>query len=100
VIAATAVRGRIVSFGTSAGPDLSFNLQQLYRKMIPLLGYAGMQLRRDEQRPGLERALQALADGSIKVRIDSVLALEDVNEAFHRLASRTIQGKLVLDLAS
>jgi NADPH:quinone reductase-like Zn-dependent oxidoreductase len=41
-----------------------------------------------------------LADGSIKVRIDSVLALEDVNVAFARLKSRTVQGKLVLDLAS
>jgi len=68
--------------------------------MISLLGYAGLQLRRDEQRPGLERALRALADGSIKVRIDSVLALEDVNEAFRRLQSRTVEGKLVLDLAS
>src|SRR5581483_5672074 len=100
VIAATAVRGRVVSFGTSAGPDVSFNLQQLYRKMVSLLGYAGMQLRRDEQRLGVERALRALADGSIKVRIDAVLALEDVGEAFDRLASRGVQGKLVLDLAS
>ena len=99
VIAATAVRGRVVSFGTSAGAEVTFNMQQLYRKMISLLGYAGLQLRRDEQRAGLERALRALADGSIKVRIDSVLALEDVNEAFHRLNSRTVQGKLVLDLA-
>lgn len=100
VIAATAVRGRVVSFGTSAGADVTFNLQQLYRKMISLLGYGGLQLRGDELRPGLERALRALADDSIKVRIDSVLALEDVNEAFHRLQTRTVQGKLVLDLAS
>ena len=100
VIAATAIRGRIVSFGTSAGAEVTFNLQDLYRKMISLLGYGGLQLRRDERRRGLERALQALADGSIKVRIDSVLALEDVNEAFRRLQSRTHQGKLVLDLTS
>ena len=100
VIAATAVRGRVVSFGTSAGAEFTCNLQQLYRKMISLLGYGGLQLGRDELRSGLERALRALADGSIKVRIDSVLALEDVNEAFDRLQSRTVQGKLVLDLAS
>jgi NADPH:quinone reductase len=100
VIAATAVRGRVVSFGTSAGTDVTFNLQQLYRKMISLLGYGGLQLGRDELRSGLERALRVLADGSIKVRIDSVLALEDVNEAFHRLHRRTVEGKLVLDLAS
>jgi NADPH:quinone reductase-like Zn-dependent oxidoreductase len=40
VIAATAARGRVVSFGTSAGADVTFNLQQLYRKMISLAGYA------------------------------------------------------------
>jgi NADPH:quinone reductase-like Zn-dependent oxidoreductase len=68
--------------------------------MISLLGYGGLQLGRAELRPGLERALWVLADGSIKVRIDSVLALEDVNEAFHRPQSRTVQGKLVLDLTS
>jgi len=100
VIAATAIRGRVVSFGTSAGAEGTVNLQQLYRKMISLFGYGGLQLGRDELRPGLERALRALADGSIKVRIDSVLALDDVNEAFHRLRSRTVQGKLVLELAS
>jgi hypothetical protein len=60
VIAATAVRGRVVSFGTSAGAQVTLDLQQLYRKMISLLGYAGLQLRRDERRPGLERALRAL----------------------------------------
>lgn len=98
VIAATAVRGRVVSFGTSAGPEVTFNMQQLYRKMISLLGYGGMQLRREERRPGLERTLEAVVDGSIKVRIDSVLALEDVNEAFTRLARRSVEGNLVLAL--
>jgi NADPH:quinone reductase len=98
VVAATAVRGRIVSLGTSAGAEVGVNMQQLYRKMISLLGYGGMQLRREERRPGMERALQALADGLIRVRVDSVLALEDVNEAFERLRLRSVEGKLLLDL--
>src|SRR5579859_1332353 len=95
----TATRGRIVSLGVSAGAQVSFNMQLLYRKMISLLGYGGMQLRRDERRPGLEAALRALADGSIRVRIDEILALEDVNEAFDRLLHRGVQGKLLLDLS-
>ncbi len=99
VVATTAPRGRIVSFGTSSGAEVSFNMQQLYRKMISLLGYGGMQLRRDERRAGLEAALRALADGSIRVRIDTVLPLSDVNEAFERLQARRVNGKLLLDLS-
>lgn len=99
VVACTAVRGRIVSLGTSAGAEVSFNLQQLYRKMITLLGYGGMQLRREERRPGLERALAALNDRSLRVRIDSVLSLEEVNKAFDRLRLRGVEGKLLLDLS-
>jgi NADPH:quinone reductase-like Zn-dependent oxidoreductase len=62
------------------------------------LGFGGMLLRPEELRPALEEALQALADGSLRMRIDSVLALEDVNEAFERLKLRTVEGKLLLDL--
>jgi D-arabinose 1-dehydrogenase-like Zn-dependent alcohol dehydrogenase len=31
--------------------------------------------------------------------VDSVLPLEDVNDAFQRLADRRVQGKLLLDLS-
>jgi D-arabinose 1-dehydrogenase-like Zn-dependent alcohol dehydrogenase len=34
----------------------------------------------------------------LKVRIDSVLPLEEVNDAFRRLVDRRVQGKLLLDL--
>src|SRR5947209_9828350 len=81
---AMAVRGRLVSFGTSAGAEVSFNMRTLYRKMISVHGYGGMHLTREERRAGLEAALRALADGSLRVRIDDVLALEQVNEAFER----------------
>jgi NADPH:quinone reductase-like Zn-dependent oxidoreductase len=62
------------------------------------LGFGGRLLRPEELRPAREEALQALADGSLRVRIDSVLALEDVNEAFERLKLRAVEGKLLLDL--
>ena len=100
VVAATAARARIVSFGVAAGAEVSFDMGQLYRKMLSLLGFGGMQLRPEELRPVLEQALRALADGSIRVRVDSVLALEDVNEAFERLKLRAVEGKLILDLGS
>lgn len=99
VLDSLAVHGRIVSFGTSAGADVRFNLKTLYRKDISLLGYAGMMLSSEQRRAGLEAALAALRDGSLKVRIDEVLPLERVNEAFERLEQRRVQGNLVLALA-
>lgn len=99
VVQAIAPRGRIVSFGVSAGAEVTFNLQVLYRKMVSLLGYAGMLLTREERRSGLEAALQALQAGELKVRIDAVLPLQDVNEAFARLAERRVQGNVLLDLS-
>ena len=93
-----AARGRLVSFGTSAGPEVELNMQVLYRKMISVFGYGGMQLGRDERRAGLEAALGALRAGDLRFRIDDVLPLEQVNEAFKRLAERKVQGKLLLAL--
>jgi NADPH2:quinone reductase len=99
VIEAMAARGRIVSLGVSAGADVSFNMRALYRKMLSLLGYGGTILTREERRPGLQAALEAVRTGELKVHIDSVLPLEAANEAFQRLVDRRIQGKLLLDLS-
>ena len=99
VIDAIAPRGRLVSYGVSAGPEVTFNMQQLYRKMITVYGYGGMLLTAQERRSGLQAALQALAAGELKVRIDEVLALDEVEEAFARLTERRVQGKLLLSLA-
>jgi NADPH2:quinone reductase len=90
--------GRIVSFGTSAGPHVNLNMQILYRKSLSLLGYGGMTLDLEDRRRDLEAALGALADGSINVRVDEVLPLARVNDAFARLRERDVQGKLLLDL--
>jgi NADPH2:quinone reductase len=98
-IEALAPRGRHVSYGVSAGAEVTMNIQVLYRKMLSLLGYGGMQLTREERRPGLAAALEALRAGELKVRIDEVLPLESVNEAFERLVDRRVEGKLLLGLA-
>lgn len=96
VLDAVVPHGRIVTFGTSAGAEVEFNLQTLYRKGISLLGYAGLLLTREQRRTGLERALAAATRGELKVRIDDALALEDVNEALARLLERKVHGNLVL----
>jgi NADPH2:quinone reductase len=98
-VEAMAPRGRIVSLGVSAGAEVTFNMRVLYRKMLTLLGYGGTILTPEERRPGLQAALEAVRAGELSVRIDSVLPLEDVNEAFQRLTDRRVQGKLLLDLS-
>jgi NADPH:quinone reductase len=98
VLDTIAPRGRLVSFGASAGQEIQINIQVLYRKMISLLGYGGIMLTPEERRPGLEAALEALRSGALRVRIDEVLPLEDVNDAFERLVGRRVQGKLLLGL--
>jgi NADPH2:quinone reductase len=98
VLEAIAPLGRIVSFGTSAGPQVTFNMQLLYRKMVSLVGYGGMNLAPQERDAGLRAAMEAVADGSIRVRIDEILALERVNDAFARLRDHRVEGKLLLDL--
>lgn len=97
-VEALAPRGRIVSFGTSAGAQVSFNLQTLYRKAGSIRGYAGMGLGEQEHREGLQAALQALAQGEMRIPIDDVVALSDVNRALERLKGREVKGKLLLDL--
>jgi NADPH2:quinone reductase len=99
VLEALAPGGRIVSFGTSAGPEVQMNMQTLYRKGIKLRGYGGMLVGREERRCGLDAALGALRDGDLKVVIDDVLPLEQTGEAFDRLAQRQVRGKLLLALS-
>jgi NADPH2:quinone reductase len=98
VLEAAAPAARLVSFGTSAGPEVQFNLQTLYRKGVSLLGYAGMLVGPKERRRGLHAALGALQTGELRVLVGDVLALEEVNLAFQRLVERKVTGKLLLAL--
>lgn len=90
--------GRLVSYGTSAGADIGLNMQTLYRKGITVYGYGGLIEPAERLQVGLERSLAALADGRLRVTLDSVLPMGDVAEAFRRLEERAVTGKLVLDL--
>jgi NADPH:quinone reductase len=98
VLDSLAPRGRLVSFGTSAGADVHLNMQTLYRKMISILGFGGMLLTSDERRAGQEKALEALRTGDLRMVIDDVLPLDQINEAFQRLEQHKVRGKLLLRL--
>lgn len=90
-------RGRLVLFGTSAGPEGQVPLQSLHRKAVAVLGYTGVLDSDEAINTALRRALDALAAGRFSVPIDSAMPLDQVNEAFDRIQRRDVRGKVVLD---
>ena len=92
--------GRLVLFGASAGPEGLVPLRTLYRKGISLLSYAGLLATDEELGVAIRESLEALAAGTMKVTIDSAMPLKQVNDAFTRIASRDVRGKIVLDTRS
>jgi NADPH:quinone reductase len=97
-IESLAPRGRLVIFGTSAGPAGTIQLKTLYRSALTIAGYGG--LRDSDQVLGaaLSKALSALANGRLDVAIGKVLPLDQVNQALDLIAARKVRGKLVLSL--
>jgi NADPH:quinone reductase len=90
-------RGRLVLFGTSAGPEGQVPLRSFYRKAVTVHGYAGMLDPDEAINTDLRQALEALAAGRFSVPIDTAMPLDQVNEAFDRIQRRDVRGKLVLD---
>jgi NADPH2:quinone reductase len=98
-VEALASRGRLVLFGTSAGPTGELPLQRLYRNGLTVFGYGGLTEPEERITAGIVATLAALRDGQLQIPIDRVLPLVDANEAFDLLARRSVRGKLVLDNA-
>jgi NADPH2:quinone reductase len=98
-ISAMATHGRLVIFGTSSDASGDVPLQEFYRKGLTMYGYAGLQTPDDVMAASIAEALRALGEGRLRVTVDSVVALSDVNRAFDRLSARSVQGNLVLDLS-
>ena len=89
-------RGRLVLFGTAAGPEGQVPLQSLYRKGISVLGYAGGLASDEVIHAAIQEAMQALAAGKMTVPIDKTMPLTQVNEAFDLIRRREVRGKIVL----
>ena len=92
--------GRLVLFGTSAGEKGEVHLQQLYRKGISVLGYAGLIEPPERLQAAMRGALADLAAGRLRVPVDDAASLEDINDALRRLEQRLHRGKLVVRLAA
>ncbi len=91
-------RGRLVVYGTSADGEGRVPLRALYRKGLSVLGYGGLIEPADAIRRGIEGALAAIREGRMSVKVDEVLPLDEVNEAFRRLEHQEVSGKLLLAL--
>jgi NADPH2:quinone reductase len=93
-----APRGRQVVYGTSAGPDVAFNLQAVYRASQRIVGYGGTSLTTDERRAGLAAAMAAARDGRFRIPVGRTYPLAAVNEALEALADREATGKILIQL--
>ncbi len=92
--------GRLVLYGASADPEGRVPLLMVYRKNLTILGYGGLIQPEETIQRSVEGALTAVREGRMSVEIDSVLPLEEVNEALRRIEQRAVSGKLLLALGA
>jgi NADPH2:quinone reductase len=93
-----AKRGQLVLFGASSGPAATIDLLSLYRNRLRILTYGGLIATLEERRDGLAHALQAVAEGKLRLSVGAELALDSVNDALDRIADRSVSGKILLKL--
>jgi NADPH:quinone reductase len=99
-ITVMAEHGRLVLFGTSASTTGELPLQMVYRKGITIFGYGGLIASQEVLTNAKRSALQAVADGTMKVSVTKAFPLAQVNDALSFQAGRSTPGNVVLDLRS
>jgi NADPH:quinone reductase-like Zn-dependent oxidoreductase len=100
---AMAMRGRIILIGGVAGGKANVDLYQILRKRLHVIGTV-MRARSLEEKIATTTAfaqevVPLLAQGSIQPVIDSVFALEKIQDAHRRLESNETFGKVVLTMS-
>ena len=96
---ALAVGGRLVAMGASDGDEAEFSADELWRSGKTILGFnlAGLSASAPEiVGQALRRAVQALADGDLRVDVREPIALERAAHAHRIIESGKSTGKLVL----
>ena len=85
-----ATYGRLVTCGTTSGPEVKLNLQVLYGRQRSILGsFMG-------SKAELLAALKFIGQRKLKAVIDSAFPLKDAAEAQKKLESREFFGKILL----
>ena len=86
--------GRIVGVGYYAGKNAEFETANMVLNEYEVLGS------RYALRYEMQRVLDLFAAGKVQAMVDSILPLEDANEAFRRLAEGEVVGRTVLRVAN
>jgi NADPH:quinone reductase-like Zn-dependent oxidoreductase len=85
-----ATYGRLVTCGTTSGPEVKLNLQLLYGRQRSILGsFMG-------GKGELMEALKFIGQRRLKAVIDSAFPLKDAAEAQKKMESRNFFGKILL----
>ena len=82
--------GTIVTCGATAGRNIQLNLWPFFVKQHSLIGSYG------RNRDDMITTLKWAAEGKIKAAVDTTYPLERAAEAFTKLRSRAVQGKLLV----
>lgn len=98
LVSGMAAHGRIVVYGTSAGPTAEVPWQTLYRNGLSVVGYGGLIEPPERVREALEAAVGCLERGELRVVVERVVAPGEVEEAFGALVRREVRGKLLVGL--
>jgi NADPH:quinone reductase-like Zn-dependent oxidoreductase len=83
--------GSIVTCGATTGPDVSFDLRQLFARQISFLGsYMGTM-------GDMHEVLQHVFSGKLRPVVDSSFPLREARAAHERLEKSEMFGKIVLN---
>jgi len=97
-VAVAAQHGRLVIFGTSAGVTGELPLQAVYRKGLTIYGYGGLIAPEQNLARAKQQAIQAVAEGMMRVSVGATFSLALVNDALEQQAGGSVKGKVLLDL--
>ena len=98
----SALKGRIILIGGVAGGKTEIELYQILRKRLHIIGTV-LRARSLEEKIAITSAFASevvplLAEGTIRPVIDSVFAIEHIQDAHRRLESNKTFGKVVLTI--
>ena len=90
--------GHVVSYGEAEAPPFANLWQRLVRKSLTYtrLHIGHIDPHSAAWAAGVQAVTTAILDGTLKVPIEGVYALEDVHAMYARLESRKVAGKLLL----
>ncbi len=83
--------GRLVTAGAHGGPVVPLDCFKLYDSKITIMGGAGSTME------NVRDALKAAGEGKIKVNIEKVFPLSQIQEAHRLIEAGAVPGKVILD---